>query len=280
MGILGKIPDFSTSSYYYYMERRLDSHKGENGKVAIIGGSRFIHGAPLFSALASESSGVDLIYLFVPPEHEEIAKSTSLNFQVRTFKNSELEKHDTGPILQLLASMDSAVIGPGLSREASSLAALKQIVTGAPCPMVLDASALQPEMLSWLEGKTAVLTPHLGELERMKIEMHDLPELCKKHGITMIVKGDADFVVGPDGTSERINGGNAGLTVGGTGDALAGLIAGLIAQKLSPFDAAVVASKTIKHAGAMLAEQQGYAYTTKEVIDLIPFILKEVGSEE
>lgn len=262
------------------MERNPDSHKGENGKVAVIGGSRFIHGAPLFSALAAESSGVDLLYLFVPPAHEEVAKSTSLNFQVRTFAEDELSKKDAGPVLQLLASMDCAVIGPGLSREASSLNALQQIITGAPCPIVLDASALQADTLKWIDGKTAVLTPHLGELERMKIDLKDVQKLCKKHGITVIVKGQEDHIFGPDGSTGSIEGGNAGLTVGGTGDALAGLIAGLIAQKIAPLQAAIMASQTIKHAGTMLSEQQEYRYTTREVMDLIPFVLKQIENGE
>lgn len=259
------------------MPRSPLSHKGENGKVAIIGGSRAIHGAPLFSALAAEASGVDLLYLFVPPVHEEVTKAQSLNFQVHSFEEDELADKDIEPILELLAIMDCVVIGPGLSREKDSLRALKEIIDSAQCPLVLDASALQRQTLGWATGKTAVLTPHLGELERMEIEPEDLTETAKKFGVTLLLKGPNDIIVHPDGTSRESVGGNAGLTVGGTGDALAGLIAGLIAQKMDPTEAAMLGSKIIKKAGERLSEEQGFSYTTKDVIEQIPFLLKELS---
>lgn len=260
--------------YDVRMLRDPASHKGENGKVCIIGGSRHIHGAPLFSALAAEASGVDLIYLFVPPAHEEVAKQASLNFQVRTFQSDELSTDDVGPILQMLASMDCALIGPGLGHEPPSLRALRQIITGAPCPLVLDASALQADTLSWITDKQIVLTPHLGELERMGIAELDLPEKARHHSITILLKAPIDRIVSPDGSVVESAGGNAGLTVGGTGDALAGLTAGLIAQHLELPEAALLASITIKKAGEMLAEQQGMHYMTLDVIEMIPLILQ------
>ena len=190
------------------MNREPGSHKGENGKVAVIGGSRLIHGAPVFSALAAEAAGADLLYLFVPPAHEEVTKQASLNFQVHTFAQQELTGTDVGPVLQLLASMDCAVIGPGLSRDATSLTALRQIVTGAPCPVVLDASALQPDTLQWITGKTAVLTPHLGELERMGIQEEDITQRAKESGATLLLKGQTDRIAGPDGKLHEVQGGH------------------------------------------------------------------------
>lgn len=259
------------------MQRDPGSHKGENGKVAVIGGSRFIHGAPIFAALAAEAAGVDLVYLFVPRVHEEAAKSASLNFQVHPFKGDELGSDDVDPILRQLASMDSAVIGPGLGRDAASLSALARIVIGSPCPLVLDASALQPDTLRWISGKSAILTPHLGELERMGINASAIGERAKESGVTFLLKGQTDRVAGPDGTVHEITGGNAGLTVGGTGDALAGLAAGLLALRLPPPDAAIRASTIIKRAGDLLAESQGHAYTTRDVIELIPLVLHETS---
>ena len=138
--------------------------------------------------------------------------------------------------------------------------------------MVLDATALQPNTVEIVSGKNAVLTPHLGELERMQFTLEDLPDVAEDSGLVFIVKGPTDHIFGPDGT-EEIEGGNAGLTVGGTGDGLAGLIAGLIAQKMEPFDAAVMASRIIKQAGTTLEKTKGYAYTTAEVIAEIPELL-------
>jgi NAD(P)H-hydrate epimerase len=254
------------------MQRNPSSHKGENGKVAVIGGSLHQHGAPLFSALAAEASGVDLIYVCNPLLHHEAAMEQSLNFQVYCFQGNDLSKNDINGILELLATMDSAVIGPGLARTKESLEATINIVSEASCPLVCDATALQPETWKLAQGKTVVLTPHLGELERMGIDQKNLPKLTQGSSITVLVKSETDTVYA-NGNMQEIKGGNAGLTVGGTGDALAGLIAGLVAQGRAPFDACIMASTIIKRAGSLLSQEFGYSYTTRNVITKIPHLL-------
>ncbi len=256
------------------MQRRPDSHKGDNGKVAIIGGSSFQHGAPIFSALAAEASGVDLIFLALPKIHQDIARMQSLNFQVHPFHGDELATEDLGPLTEMLATVDVAVIGPGLSRTSGALKLIRTLIESAPCPLVLDASALQDWTLTAAEGKTAVVTPHLGELERMGLVPAQIPDVAKKHGVVVHLKGHTDRITNTDGATVEVKGGNAGLTVGGTGDALAGLIAGLIAQQVAPAEACVTASEVIKRAGTILFETKGYGYTTREVIEGIPRVLK------
>lgn len=255
------------------MHRDPSSHKGENGKVAVIGGSRSIHGAPLFSALAAEASGVDLVTVCLPECHEDVAKMMSLNFFVHPFRGDELTKGDLNSILELLASLDVAVIGPGIARTKETLDALMTLIEEAACPLVLDASALQPETLERILRKMTVLTPHLGELERMGLNIKNAAAASKKSGAVIFVKAQVDTVFAPDGRRTELRGGNAGLTVGGTGDALAGLIAGLIAQKRDPFAAAVVAGGVLKRAGTVLFPEKGYAYTTRDVIREIPHLL-------
>ena len=258
------------------MKRARDSHKGENGKVAIVGGSLHQHGAPIFSALSAEASGVDLIYLALPKIHQEVARMQSLNFQVHPFLGDELEKRDLGPLLEMLATVDCAVIGPGLSRTPGALMLIRELIEAAPCPLVLDASALQPWTLEAAAGKTAVVTPHLGELERMGIAPKQIAHAAKKTGIVIHLKGRIDRIAAPGKTVKEITGGNAGLTVGGTGDALAGLICGLIAQGMKPVDASIAASTAIKRAGTMLFNDKGFAYTTRDVIGQIPHTLRSL----
>jgi len=229
-----------------------------------------MHGAPLLSALAAEASGVDLIYLSIPDWHENVAKDTSLNFQVYPFVMDDLQEHDVEIILELLATMDSCVLGPGIDHgNEDSKKALLQIIKGASCSLVLDATALQSETLKAVKGKTAVLTPHLGEIERMKVKESDLEKAAKDCGAVIVLKGPEDQIVSPDGKSESVKGGNAGLTVGGTGDVLAGLIAGMIAQKVEPFEAAVNSSKLIKKC----AEELGGTFRAVDVVNMIPKIL-------
>ncbi len=259
------------------MQRVPDSHKGENGKVAIIGGSRHQHGAPLFSLLAAEASGVDLLFACVPACHAETAKAHCLNAQVHSFAGDELCGEDVDAILELLATVDCAVIGPGLGRDAAQLSCIEKIIASASCPLVLDASALQPFTLAAVRKKTVVLTPHRGELERMGIAQEDLAATAKKFGVTLLCKGQIDRIASPDGQVEEVEGGNAGLTVGGTGDALAGLAAGLIAQGMRWSEACRLASLTIKKAGDHLQARQGFSYRTQDVIETIPMILHGGG---
>mgnify|MGYP003964245281 FL=1 len=210
------------------IDRNPSSHKGENGKVAIIGGSPTIHGAPLLSALAAEASGGDLIFVCLPSCHKAVAKTTSLNFQVHPFKNDLLKDEDIEPILELLATMDSAVIGPGISKDPSEQKVLDQIIQAASCDLVLDATALQKNTLSLVKGKNAIVTPHLGELERMGIDQDQLSKVASENNATICLKGETDLITHSNGDQTEIDGGSAGLTVGGTGDVLAGLIGGLI----------------------------------------------------
>ncbi|MDO8468949.1 MAG: NAD(P)H-hydrate dehydratase [Candidatus Peribacter sp.] len=257
------------------MRRAADSHKGENGKVAVIGGSATMHGAPLFAALAAEASGADLIFVSLPGCHAGVARAASLNFQVHPFGNDDLATSDTEAILELLATMDCAVVGPGIAHgNAKSLKALLTIVAESPCRLILDATALQPETLELVRGKHAVLTPHLAELERMNLTATDLKEHASNAGAVIFLKGPTDIIAGPDGSLTELKGGNAGLTVGGTGDALAGLIAGLIAQGLEPLEAAKKAGAVMKRAAEQLFEKYGYAFGTRRVIKEIPKILK------
>ncbi len=259
------------------MHRDPESHKGDNGKVAVIGGSRLIHGAPLFSALAAEAVGCDLLYVCVPQCHSEIAKSTSLNFFVQPFAGNELSKGDVEPILELLATMDAAVIGPGLARTPQSIRVLLDIVAEATCALVLDATALQPELLTMLFGKTVVLTPHLGELERLGIPPNEIGNVAVERNLTIHLKGHTDHIASPSGKVAEVKGGNPGLTVGGTGDALAGCIAGLLAQHAKPAEACELASHLIKGAGDELLKHQA-TFTTREVIAALPAMLHTIAA--
>ena len=237
-----------------------------------------MHGAPIFSALATEASGVDLIYVVIPDWHENTAKGYSPNFQVCPFAtDDDLCYADVESILGLLATMDCAVLGPGVNHaNEESIASLIQIIEGASCSLVLDAAALQPDTLKAIKGKNAVLTPHLGELERMKLTEKDMEKSAKTSGATILLKGEKDIIVGPN-NKEEIKGGNAGLTVGGTGDVLAGLICGLMAQKMEAFEAAVLGAKIMKAAADKLEKDKGYAFTAMDVVGEIGGLVKKLN---
>lgn len=287
------------------LERDPNSHKRQNGVVAVVGGSNHMHGAPIFSALAAEATGVDLIYPCVPECHKEVTKAASNNFIVTPFRGDDLSTSDVSAIEEILKECDAAVIGPGLATYDTTQKALESLLQEATIPLVLDASALQPWTLDALEGalratpvtghagqdkkkirgeeRVTVLTPHIRELGRMQgqvLEKKTLEErgdlictIAKARNVTLLLKGPTDLIGGPEGTCQRVAGGNAGLTVGGTGDALAGLIAGLIAQKISSVNACVMAATIMKRAATVLFHEKGYAFTTMDVIGQIPHLL-------
>ncbi len=255
------------------MQRSPSSHKGDNGKVAIVGGSRFIHGAPILNALAVEACGVDTISICLPQCHEAAAKNHMLNAFVHCFEGDNISSEDIEPILELIAPLDCVVLGSGIARTGERVHALEEIIASSTTPMVLDATALQENTLDLVRGKHAVLTPHLGELERMNIQENDLQDIANEYQAVIVLKGEIDKIYSSHSTDE-VTGGNAGLTVGGTGDVLAGLIAGLIAQGMAAVDAARDACTLMKQAGDELFEEKGYAYTAVDVVQEIPMLLQ------
>ncbi len=264
------------------MKRELHSHKGQNGIVTIVGGSRTMHGAPTFSALAAEASGVDLIHPCIPECHESVIRSFSLNFIAHTFRGDDLSKSDVSGIEEILAKSTAAVIGPGLSDYDTTQKAAQILISEATIPLIVDGTALQPWTFDAVKGKTAILTPHIGELSRMQgqvlenkshVELKDLAcTIAAARGVTIVLKGAIDIIASAKSCSE-VKGGNAGLTKGGTGDALAGLIAGLIAQGVDSADACIMASTIIKRAATVLYPEKGYSFTTFDVIQQIPHLL-------
>lgn len=257
------------------MQRDPSSHKGDNGKVAIVGGSRFIHGAPIFNALAAEASGIDTLSICLPECHTDAAKSWMLNAFVHPFEDDNIDDEDIEPILELIAPLDCVVLGSGIARTGERVHALEEIIASSTTPMVLDATALQENTLELVRGKQAVLTPHLGELERMGIGENDLQDTANEYQAVIVLKGEVDRIASAHDTVE-VSGGNAGLTTGGTGDVLAGLIAGLIAQGLSPTEAAHDGCRVMKKIADSLQKQKGYAYSAIDVIQEIPGALAKM----
>jgi NAD(P)H-hydrate epimerase len=266
------------------MKRDPKSHKTQNGTVAVVGGCHRMHGAPVFAALGAEASGVDLIYPVVHSCNEMVTRQASLNFIVSTFKGKSLTEKDVVNILKIFRELDVAVIGPGMEETKENSAALQVIVSKSPCNLVLDARALRPEIVSKVnKAVTCICTPHLGELEYLTGQ--DLTNVSKKEikalvtlfarekKVFIVLKGHEDLIVSPDGKSTTIKGGNAGLTKGGTGDVLSGLIAGLLAQGMKPMEACATACTIIKRAATVLYPEKGYAFTAKGVIEQIPHLL-------
>ncbi|MCF7836949.1 NAD(P)H-hydrate dehydratase [Candidatus Gracilibacteria bacterium] len=248
---------------FYFPRRKLDSHKGKNGRVVIIGGSAEFVGAPLFAGLGAAAIGVDLVEIFVPAVNFSAARKFSPNFLVRKFLGNSgfLTLTAAAKILEF-ASKNKAtlVVGPGLGKQKETIAAIEFLARNCRQPLVFDADALIPNLPKFV-SKKVVLTPHGGELKRL-LE-HTSPSsttssatncrgLSKKLNSVILEKGKVDTI--HSSTQTRWNDqGNPILTVGGTGDVLAGIVGGLLAREVEPFEAAGIAAFLVGLAGKKIA---------------------------
>jgi NAD(P)H-hydrate epimerase len=270
--------------------RSSHSDKRTYGHVGIIGGSRSYPGAVLMAALAALRSGAGLVTAFVP---ESLASA----FAARAPEVMWVGWPETpagGLALEgqhLLKTrwerLDALLIGPGLGREAETLALVRDVVATSPVPLVLDADALQPEIVS--EGKSPrVLTPHAGEWARIAEAALVAATVVLKGPVTRIesragLKAALEGVEGglkPRPTAYYSLAGGPVLARGGSGDLLAGLIGGLLAQ--TPGDPLLAACRgTLWHglAADALARAHGQtAVMTTQVLDFLPMALRECAS--
>jgi len=254
-------------------KRKKDSHKGDNGKVMIIGGSERFYGAPILSALGAEYSGVDLVYPFIPPMHADAAKTYSLNFIIQTFAENHLTIKDVKSILNFSKKADSIVIGPGLGTNLKTKQAVKALLTHLDIPTVVDASALM--YLNTFPKKT-VLTPHRGEFKELTGDdptPKNVQKWAKDMKVTIVCKAPEDIIADKDELALN-NTGNAMMTVGGSGDVLSGLIGGLIAQGMTLFDAGKYGTEILGKAAEELAGTQE-SLRAVELVYAIPSIMKK-----
>jgi NAD(P)H-hydrate epimerase len=251
--------------------RKPDSHKGQNGKVMVIGGNAMFHGAPILCALGAEYSGADLVYPILPPCHAQVARTYSLNFIIKTFEEDHLTSKDIKHILDFSEKVDVVVIGPGLGQEKDIMRAVKTLLSKLEKPTVVDASGL---IYTNSLPKTTVLTPHRGEFTKLTGDEpteKNVQKWAKDLGVTILVKGPKDIIADKDKIIINKTG-NPLMTVGGTGDVLSGFIGGLMAQGLKPIEACEIAANVLGTAGDQLARHQANirAY---ELVTMIPKIL-------
>ena len=243
-----------------------DSHKGQNGKLCIIGGSRLFHGASLW-ALKIASRIVDMVYYSSIPENNRLAeKLKSEIFDFIAVPRRELNNY--------IKEADAVLIGPGLMREAGTEKLTKRLLFEFPDKKwVIDAGSLQMMEKEWLKKlKQVVITPHQKEFEKMFGAGADPAQVAKEYDCVIVLKGPTDYVCSPTKCVVNTTG-NQGMTKGGTGDVLAGLIAAL-ACKNDLFLAAQAGIYFNGLAGDCLYKRVGPFYNSSDLCDEMPRVLK------
>ena len=263
--------------------RSVSSRKGQNGTVAIIGGSRHYHGAPILSAAAAMRAGSDLVYLMVPKVISIPVRSFSPNFIVIPLPDDKLTLGCANKIMKWLPDVDSVVLGCGLGiQKTDGLKKLIVDLSSQDINIVLDAGALRQDVIKKISQDNCVLTPHAGEFKRifgfepnsnMDTRINDVRTKSNELGCTILLKGSHDII--SNGTDCFINKtGNSSMTVGGTGDILSGLIASFLSKSMSSFNSAIAGAYINGLAGEMVTSKLGYHIFPTDIIDELPFILK------
>jgi hydroxyethylthiazole kinase-like uncharacterized protein yjeF len=271
-----------------------DSHKGQNGKLMIIGGSQLFHAASIW-ALTAASRVVDMVF------YSSVAENNAIVHELKKeFRNGIIVPRSN--IESYIEEAEAILIGPGMLRtevrsERSEVKSLHDInaledegeqsyyltrylLRKYPQKKwVIDAGALQMIDLEWLKqlGGNVILTPHQGEFERVFETGDEVSDLAKTYNANILLKGQEDILCSPI-QCVTISGGNAGMTKGGTGDVLAGLIAGL-ACKNDLFIAAAAGAYINKKAGEALFERVGFTYNASDLAAEIPLVMKRLLSQ-
>jgi len=234
--------------------RPFDGHKGNFGHVLTVAGSRGFTGAAKLATLAALRSGAGLVTLAVPfPLGDIVAAGLLEAMSLRlpatedeTFAHAAVE-----PALAATAGKQAVVLGPGIGRHDETEHFVREFASACPVPLIIDADGLNSldEGASCLAAREAptLLTPHPGEMSRLSglstAEVQADREnvatrLAASTGAVVVLKGHRTVVAAPDGRAAVNTTGNHGMAKGGTGDVLAGLLGGLLAQGLDAFDAA------------------------------------------
>ncbi len=263
--------------------RKKGEHKGQNGRLLIIGGSGDYYGAPYLAAKAAGCL-VDLVYLGMP--EYSAGKITDPDLILRPVGDRNLTPEHLDGLLELAEKADAVVIGPGIGLAEETGEFVRDFIKRCEKPMVIDADGLKAvaEDLSVLDGKTFVLTPHAGEfgvlfgvkLEGSLMERAELvTEKARGVGGVILLKGPYDVI--SDGKTWKYNRtGNLGMTTGGTGDVLAGLVGALLALGNEPLRAASAGAFLNGLAGDMVKEELGENFTAIEVAERVPRAAKRI----
>ena len=268
----------------YISPRNLNSRKGDNGKILIVGGSYMYHGAPILSSLAALRTGADLVYTAVPKVNAHETRAISPDLIVIPLADSKLTRGSVNKLLgQIPAGIDSAAIGMGLAvQDIEALKLLIKSLIERDVRLSLDANALRKEILPIIKGKNVIVTPHPGEFERLfgekvsdstKTRISITEKHAKKNSITIILKGSDDII--SNGSKTFINSKKTpAMTVGGTGDVLSGIVVSMLSRNRNTIEAAASAAFLNGQAGKTVQKKFGIHMIASDLIDALPIVSK------
>ncbi len=268
-------------------KRKDEFNKGNCGKVVIVTGSLGMAGSGCIAAKASLRTGSGLVYIAGPASIVNIYQSVVPEAVAISLKdnNGVISDESIDVVLEMLRKCNVAAIGPGISTNKSIYNMVRSIAENADIPLVIDADALNviagdTNIFSKFKNDV-VLTPHPGEMSRLTgLEISDIQqnriEVARKYadlwGITVVLKGARTIIANKTGEIYINPTGNSGMATAGSGDALSGIIASLIGQGVSAFEAAVAGTYIHGLAGDIVAQSKGlYGLNAMDIVENIPY---------
>ena len=273
--------------------RSPDSHKGDYGRALLVGGSRGMSGAIALAGMAALRGGAGLVSLAVAEGIQQTVAGHEPGYM--TIALPEGKSGEVGPgafdeIAPRLQQFDCIGLGPGLGTGEPARELVGKLYQQAPCPLVLDADALNL-WAGQCEGLEAagprIFTPHAGELLRLlQVDLQEREALetatvewAASRRAVLVLKGHRSLVT--DGQEFFHNtSGNAGMATGGSGDVLTGLLVALVCQGLSPLDAARLAVYLHGLAGDLAAEKMGQqSLIASDLVDYLGPAFKQYSQD-
>ncbi|HHY47830.1 MAG TPA: NAD(P)H-hydrate dehydratase [Firmicutes bacterium] len=272
-----------------------DTHKGNFGRVLVIAGSEGMTGAACLTSMAALRVGCGLVTLGVPKslhDYMEVKLTEVITKPLPETGSRSIALAGQGMIEGLLKRNDVLAIGPGMSQDSETVQLVRNVLAGASCPCVVDAdglNALAQDMdIMKVIRAPMVLTPHAGEMARLlggtsEQVRHNRLEVtraaAKQWGKVVVLKGARTIVADPSGRVYINPTGNPGMATAGMGDVLTGAIAGLMAQGLLPFEAAIVGVYIHGLAGDLACRALGQmGMVATDVVDRLPASLLAVSN--
>lgn len=269
-------------------KRRENGNKGTFGKVLVIAGSRNMAGAAILSARAALAAGCGMVMVLTDECNRTILQTAVPEALLATYD----EEIDEEVAFNALDWASCILIGPGLSMSDEAKKLLDIVLENVDRkPLVLDADALnilsEEANAIKLAGKEVIITPHIGEMARLvgmpisEIQTHMIETaeaFSTHHGVTVVLKDAVSVIASPRRKTYENRSGNSGMATAGSGDVLAGLIVGLVAQGVKNADAAVLGAYMHGRAGDFAAEEKtAYSMTASDIIAHLPDVFRLVG---
>lgn len=268
-----------------FPKRKKNSHKGSYGKVLMIAGSKGMSGAAYLSAKAAYAVGAGLVQIYTHEENRVILQQLlpeAIITTYDTFDSEQLEK--------LIQWADLIGIGCGLGKSDTAERVMQYTLKRALVPCVVDADGINilSKHMEWIEVTNAliVLTPHMKEMSRMlqcsvkeliEQRMERLHAFVERYKVVCVLK-DARTLVAKEHRNTYLNlSGNAAMAKAGSGDVLAGVIVGILAQQCEPYTSACLGVFLHGLAGDMARDKKGaYSVLASDLVAEISSVLKNI----